>query len=120
MDAKARQAKARPKDLPDDLIWPTNEEEEAIRRGIAQDPNNPELTDEFWERAVPASAIMPPDFIAERAAELRQARRPQKAPTKEMIAIRLDRDLLERLRAEGPGWQRRVNALLRAAVLGEG
>lgn len=35
---------------------------------------------------------------------------------KEKVSIRLDRDILDRLRAGGPGWQGRVNAALRRAV----
>ena len=42
--------------------------------------------------------------------------RPKLASTKEQINIRLDADVLERLRANGPGWQTRVNGLLRAAL----
>jgi uncharacterized protein (DUF4415 family) len=36
----------------------------------------------------------------------------QKAPTKERITIRLSRDVLERFRATGDGWQTRVDAAL--------
>lgn len=32
---------------------------------------------------------------------------------KESTTIRLDRDILEAFRAEGPGWQTRINAALR-------
>jgi uncharacterized protein (DUF4415 family) len=35
-----------------------------------------------------------------------------------MISVRLDRDLVERLRATGPGWQARINETLRKAVMG--
>ena len=42
--------------------------------------------------------------------------RPKLASTKEQINIRLDADVLERLRANGPGWQTRVNGLLRAVL----
>lgn len=35
---------------------------------------------------------------------------------KELISIRLDKDVLERFRAGGPGWQSRVNDALRKAV----
>ena len=35
-------------------------------------------------------------------------------PTKERISIRLDRDVLAGFRATGPGWQTRVNAVLKA------
>jgi uncharacterized protein (DUF4415 family) len=36
-----------------------------------------------------------------------------KARRKVAISIRLDRDVLETLRASGPNWQSRVNDLLR-------
>lgn len=36
----------------------------------------------------------------------------QRAPTKERIAIRLSRDVVERFRATGDGWQTRVDAAL--------
>jgi uncharacterized protein (DUF4415 family) len=39
-------------------------------------------------------------------------RGPQKAPTKERITIRLSRDVVERFRATGDGWQSRVDAAL--------
>ena len=36
--------------------------------------------------------------------------------TKERVTIRLDKDLVEKLRATGRGWQTRVNDMLREAV----
>ena len=36
----------------------------------------------------------------------------QKSPTKERITIRLSRDVVERFRATGDGWQTRVDAAL--------
>ena len=42
--------------------------------------------------------------------------RPKSANTKRMISLRLDEEVVERLRAAGPGWQTRVNAALRKAV----
>lgn len=39
-------------------------------------------------------------------------RGPQKAPTKERITIRLSRDVIERFRATGEGWQTRVDLVL--------
>lgn len=39
-------------------------------------------------------------------------RGPQKAPTKERITIRLSREVVERFRATGEGWQTRVDAAL--------
>ena len=39
--------------------------------------------------------------------------RPKSDAPKETIAIRLDQDVLARLRASGPGWQSRINQMLR-------
>jgi uncharacterized protein (DUF4415 family) len=35
---------------------------------------------------------------------------------KQQVTLRLDADVLARFRAEGPGWQSRINAILRKAV----
>ena len=37
-------------------------------------------------------------------------------PKKQAISIRLDQDLIEFFRAQGPGYQRRINAVLRSFV----
>jgi uncharacterized protein (DUF4415 family) len=40
-------------------------------------------------------------------------RGPQKSPTKERITIRLSREVLEKFRSTGEGWQVRVDTALR-------
>jgi uncharacterized protein (DUF4415 family) len=35
---------------------------------------------------------------------------------KEMVSLRIDRDVLDFFQGEGPGWQERVNAALRKAA----
>lgn len=85
----------RPKNLPAHIHWPTAEEEAAINRGIAEE--EAELEREFGPR---------------------RTRGPQKAPTMELISIRVDRDVAERLRASGKGWQAKARAALRKAVMG--
>jgi uncharacterized protein (DUF4415 family) len=60
----------------------------------------PELTDEQLAKAV-----------------VRRGRPPSEI-RKQPVKIRLDPDLVASLRASGPGWQTRLNALLRKAVLG--
>ena len=52
----------------------------------------------------------------ELASKLVRARGRQKAPTKISTTLRLDRDVLERFKAGGPGWQSRMNDALRKAV----
>jgi uncharacterized protein (DUF4415 family) len=37
-------------------------------------------------------------------------------PKKQAISIRLDQDLIDYFKAEGPGYQRRINAVLRSYV----
>ena len=48
--------------------------------------------------------------------ELRRLRGKNKLPTKESVALRIDPDVLAAFRAEGPGWQTRMNAVLRKSV----
>ncbi len=45
-------------------------------------------------------------------------RGPQKAPTKQQVTLRLDKDVVERFRATGAGWQSRINDALRKARVG--
>jgi uncharacterized protein (DUF4415 family) len=56
----------------------------------------PELSDEFWENA---RVVMP-------AKE-----------SKKQISIKVDRDVLAFFRKDGPGYQTRMNAVLRSFVL---
>ncbi len=88
-------------------------EEAAINAGIAADPDTFELDEEWFKRARPAGEMAP--HIVE---AYRRTRGKQKAPTKEQITIRLDADITARLRKEGPGWQTRLNDMLRQALFG--
>lgn len=77
------------------------------------DPDDaPELTDEFFERA---EVWHGDTFIR---AGIR-AGRPKSANPKQLVSVRLDPDVLAWLRSTGPGWQTRVNGLLRAAKDGQ-
>jgi len=42
--------------------------------------------------------------------------RPRAAEPKQQVTLRLDPVVLERFRASGPGWQSRINDILRKAV----
>ena len=92
-------------------IWPTPEENAAINAGIALDPDNPELTEEDFARMRPAM-----EFAHARRLAREQERR--RAFGKTRVTIRLDADVVSRLREDGPGWQTRANFALRQAVLG--
>lgn len=51
--------------------------------------------------------------VAATVAAIRRTRGPNKQPAKEQVAIRLDPEVLEAFRADGPGWQTRMNAALK-------
>ena len=46
----------------------------------------------------------------------RKRGRPKLANPKKMLSLRLDQEVIDSLRASGPGWQRRANDMLRAAL----
>ena len=96
-----------------EIHFPTDEEEAKIQRQIALDADAPEWTDDDWARARPALEV-DPDLVA----WSRRVRGKQKAPTKELISIRLDADLAAHFRSSGKGWQTRINDTLRKAVFG--
>jgi uncharacterized protein (DUF4415 family) len=59
------------------------------------------------EKAFKAATTKPADLPAP----------PQAVPgAKEMVSLRVDRDVLDFFQADGPGWQDRVNAALRKAA----
>jgi uncharacterized protein (DUF4415 family) len=58
----------------------------------------------------PESAALP---LAQIAREIARQGLPA-APRKAAISLRLDEDVLEWFKAQGPGYQTRINALLRA------
>jgi uncharacterized protein (DUF4415 family) len=49
-------------------------------------------------------------------ARYRRRRGPQKAPSKQLVSLRLDRDVIEHFRSTGDGWQTRINLTLRKAI----
>lgn len=56
------------------------------------------------------------EMLAGAAALAKKRGRPAGSGTKEQVALRVDRDVLDAFRASGPGWQTRMNAVLRAWV----
>ena len=75
------------------------------------DSESPEWTDEMFQRAKPGSAVFSEAFLAEAAKE-RRGRGPQKTPTKQLVSLRIDQDVLEAYRSTGQGWQGRMNQTL--------
>jgi uncharacterized protein (DUF4415 family) len=80
------------------------------------DAENPEWTEQDFRQARPALELLPGEVV-DAVRRYRGQRGPQKAPTKELISIRVDRDVVAAYRATGPGWQVRVNEALRSYVI---
>jgi len=80
-------------------ISPTDEEDAAIRAGIAADPDTFEPSDD--------------EFLKLRSAS---GGRSKVEVTEEAIKLRIDPDVLAHFRAMGPGWQSRINEALRKAA----
>ena len=76
------------------------------------DAENPEWTSEDVRRARPLIEVLPKE-IADVVRRHRGERGPQKSPTKELISLRVDRDVVAAYRATGPGWQQRAGEALR-------
>ncbi len=56
------------------------------------------------------------DALPEVVERYRRTRGPQKVPTKVSTTIRLDAAVIAFFRAKGPGWQSRINDVLKAIV----
>ena len=72
---------------------------------MARRPNDPRAAAEAAFRK--ATAPQPLDLPAA----------PPAVPgAREMVSLRIDRDVLDFFQADGPGWQERINAALRKAA----
>ena len=76
---------------------PSPEEDAEINAGIEADPDTYEPTDEELK-------------------QLRPVGRPKAEVTKERITIRLSPEVLEHFRSQGPGWQTRIDEVLKELV----
>ncbi|RPH47253.1 MAG: hypothetical protein EHM85_20200 [Desulfobacteraceae bacterium] len=88
------------------------------------DEENPEWTEEMFRSAHPARKALPEIFGAKLASELLK-RKPgqrgaQKRPKKDPVTIRYSRDVLKYFRSTGPGWQARIDAVLKEWVAQHG
>ena len=74
------------------------------------DHDNPEWTEEDFARARPAREILPESVLNQFR---RSPGRPKSETPKKQVTLRLDADLLDHWRAQGPGWQSGINSALR-------
>jgi len=87
--------------------------EDKVQAMIASDPDAPEATDEQFAHAKPFGEAFP--ALAE---EMRKnvGGRPKSDCPKVAVSLRLDQEIVARFKASGPGWQTRMNDVLRDAV----
>lgn len=84
-----------------------------MRKNVTRpDAENPEWTAQEIRNARPLMDALPKETAAA-VRRYRGQRGLQARPSKELISLRMDRDLVAAFRATGPGWQTRVNEALR-------
>ena len=75
------------------------------------DPENPEWTEQDFSQAKGAESL-PVHVLAAFPKTTARVRGAQKTPTKTPVSIRLDQAVLDHFKAQGPGWQGRINDAL--------
>ena len=76
--------------------------------------DSPEITREDLAKATTFDRAFPD--LAKRA---RRVRGLQRAPTKVQVSIRLSRDVVDYFKADGEGWQARIDEALRKVARGQ-
>ena len=79
------------------------------------DDDNPEWTREDFARAERGDDS-PPHIRAAFPKTQAKARGRPAGSAKQLVSLRIDRDTIARCRASGPGWQSRINEVLRKAA----
>ncbi|MGH7025526.1 MAG: BrnA antitoxin family protein [Caulobacteraceae bacterium] len=104
LKTKRSAARAKAREL---LAATADEDDKAIVEAAQSDPDAGPLDDERLKKMSPMASTD--------AAELaRRARgRPRSPAPKRLVSLRLDPDVVARFRASGPGWQTRINEVLR-------
>lgn len=87
--------------------------EAKVQAMIASDPDAPEATDAQLAQAKPFAEAFP--ALAEKMRKS-VGGRPKAENPKVAVSLRLDPEVVSRFKAEGPGWQTRMNEALRQAA----
>ncbi len=85
-------------------------EEARIQAMISSDPDAPEVTKKQVASAKPFAEAFP--VLAENMRK-NVGGRPRSPSPKIPVSIRLDQDVVAKFKATGPGWQGRINEVLR-------
>ena len=87
--------------------------EDQIQSMIANDPDAPEVTDAQLAQAKPFGDAFP--ALAEKMRK-NVGGRPKSENPKVAVSLRLDQEVIAKFKASGPGWQTRMNNVLREAA----
>jgi uncharacterized protein (DUF4415 family) len=71
------------------------------------DPNDAEAARAWLDKA---------DLVRDGKVVRRGKRGPQKAPTKKLVSLRLSPEVIEHFKADGPGWQTRIERTLLESI----
>ncbi len=90
-----------------------NPTEAEIQAMIAANPDDFEPSDEELANAKSFDEAFP-DLAAKRGPG-----RPPVAAPKQLVSLRLDPEIIAKFKAAGPGWQKRINDVLRRAKVSQ-
>jgi uncharacterized protein (DUF4415 family) len=102
------------------LKVPSKLEDKKIEKGILNDPDTFEASDEEFANAKPAKDLLPTGVYQEVLKRRRGQRGSQKAALKEQVTLRLDAQILAHYRSTGKKWQSRLNEDLRRTIKSAG
>jgi uncharacterized protein (DUF4415 family) len=77
---------------------------------------NKRSTDQEWDDPDDAPDLSTPEWLAKFDPALVSRGRPRLPSPKISTTLRLDADVMEHFRKDGPGWQSRINAVLRESM----
>jgi len=106
LEMKRVAARAKAREL---LARTTDEDDRAVTEAALADRDARPLDEMRLARMQPASAANAADL----GRRIRGRGRPALDAPKRLVSLRLDPEVIDRFRATGPGWQSRINEVLR-------
>ena len=90
-----------------------SEREKSIKQEWVDPDDAPEWTEDVFDRAQFSRSGK---VVRPATGTLTKRGRPKLEAPKKQLSVRLDQNVLEKLQEAGPGWQTRVNEILKKAV----
>ncbi len=90
-----------------------SEREKSIKQEWVDPDDAPEWTEDVFDRAQFSRSGK---VVRPATGTLTKRGRPKLEAPKKQVSVRLDQNVLEKLQEAGPGWQTRMNEILKKAV----